>query len=438
MRRYTDYQDSGSDWIGQVPKHWDIGRLKDFVLANPTFKVPHDMTADDLVEFVPMTNVDETLGVISRFDLTPLSEVASGYRRFCNGDVIFAKITPCMENGNCAIVSGLSRNIGFGSTEFLVYRPKRSLNARYLHYFLHNDLFRKNAVPFMKGSAGQKRLPNDYVETHVFPLPPLPEQQAIADYLDAKTAQIDRKIDLLTQKAAKYRQLKRAIINAAVTRGLDNSAPMKDSGVEWIGEVPAHWTLQRLKDIGKSVIGLTYAPEDVVEDESQGTLVLRSSNIQNGRLSLDDNVYVRKDISSQRTLRRDDILICSRNGSRALIGKNITIDAQTEGCTFGAFMTVYRSKYSRFISHYFNSMLFESQSGSFGSSTINQLTITTLNSMLVALPPRGEQHAIADYLDTKTVRIDRIIEIIDAQITKLQDLRKSLINAVVTGKLRVT
>ncbi len=96
----------------------------------------------------------------------------------------------------------------------------------------------------MKGSAGQKRLPGDYVETHVLPLPPLSEQQAIAAYLDAKTAQIDRKIDLLTQKAAKYRQLKQSLINEAVTRGLDKSVPMKDSGVEWIGEVPAHWTSQ--------------------------------------------------------------------------------------------------------------------------------------------------------------------------------------------------
>lgn len=125
--------------MGKVPAHWVVGRLKDFVAANPTIKIPRNLSAEDVVPFVPMTNVDEELGAIREFNMVALSEVASGYKRFQNGDVIFAKITPCMENGNCAIVSGLSRNIGFGSTEFLVYRPKRGLNSSYLHYFLHNE-----------------------------------------------------------------------------------------------------------------------------------------------------------------------------------------------------------------------------------------------------------------------------------------------------------
>lgn len=389
-----------------------------------------------MIEFIPMSNVDDIAGKIKEYNFVPLKEVSSGYTKFKNRDVIFAKITPCMENGNCAIVSGLTQDICFGSTEFMVFRVYRKLTEKYLHYFLHNDFFRRNAEPFMRGTAGQKRISSHFMATHFFGLPPLEEQSAITNYLDTQTAQIDQKIDLLSQKAIQYGKLKQSLINETVTRGLDKSVPMKDSGVDWIGEVPVDWKLRRLKDIGKSIIGIIYSPDDVLNNDN-GVLVLRSSNIQGGKISLLDTVYVNKEISKNQTLKLGDILICSRNGSRHLIGKNICIDERTLDQTFGAFMTVYRSKYFRFISKFLNSNVFESQSSLFGSSTVNQLTINTLNIFLVALPPVSEQQAIATYLDEKTTHIDCIIATINTQIDKLKELRKALINDVVTGKIKV-
>jgi type I restriction enzyme S subunit len=201
----------------------------------------------------------------------------------------------------------------------------------------------------------------------------------------------------------------------------------KDSGVPWLGVIPADWSVIRLKDVGKSVIGLTYAPEDVLDDDT-GTLVLRSSNIQQGQLSLLDNVYVAKKIPRNLTLRIGDILICSRNGSRNLIGKNITIDDRTVGQTFGAFMTVYRSKYSNFLRYFFNSQIFESQSGLFMSSTINQLTSNTLSNFSFVLPTTDEQTSIATYLDTKTAKIDSQIDLLGKKATQYGKLKQSLIN----------
>ena len=131
----------------------------------------------------------------------------------------------------------------------------------------------------------------------------------------------------------------------------------KDSGVEWLGDVPKHWEVRRLKDMGDSIIGLTYSPEDILDCANGGILVLRSSNIQNGQLSLSNTVYVSKKVNTRQKVRKGDILICSRNGSRALIGKNICIDERMEGQTFGAFMTIYRSKYFKFISKFFNSKI---------------------------------------------------------------------------------
>ena len=189
----------------------------------------------------------------------------------------------------------------------------------------------------------------------------------------------------------------------------------KHSGINWLGNIPSTWNVSRLKNVGKAIIGLTYSPDDLVS-ENEGMLVLRSSNIQNNKLSLLDNVYVNKKPSSQLITKIGDILICSRNGSRALIGKNIRIDHNSSGVTFGAFMTIFRTKNSDFISYFFNSQLFDYQSGAFMTSTINQLTINTLNRLNIVLPPDTEQQAIANYLDAKTQAIDKKVSLLEQKI----------------------
>ncbi len=156
---------------------------------------------------------------------------------------------------------------GICSPAYGVYAPRKDVPycARYFDYLFRTPNAIVEMTRFSKGIVSSRlRLYSDKFFQIDVPLPDLAEQQAIADYLDAKTTQIDRRIDLLTQKAAKYRQLKQSLINEAVTRGLDKSAPMKDSGVAWIGEVPAHWTRHRaVKDIVRtktrvSQIGLTH------------------------------------------------------------------------------------------------------------------------------------------------------------------------------------
>lgn len=213
----------------------------------------------------------------------------------------------------------------------------------------------------------------------------------------------------------------------------------KDSGIQWIGKIPSHWEVNKLKYIGNAIGGLTYSPNDVVEDDSKGVLVLRSSNIQNGKLSLADNVYVNLDISAKQTLRKGDILICSRNGSQHLIGKNICIDERTEGNTFGAFMMIFRSDNYKFLNHFFNSPIFSSQSGLFLSATINQLTSSTLNNFYLALPSSiEEQTAIADYLDQKITQIDDLIAKKERLIQLLEEERTAIINQAVTKGLDLT
>jgi type I restriction enzyme S subunit len=211
---------------------------------------------------------------------------------------------------------------------------------------------------------------------------------------------------------------------------MERYAKYKDSGIAWLGEIPEHWEVIKLKYIGESIIGMTYSPDDVVP--SKGTLVLRSSNIQDGKLSLDDCIFIQKDIPDKLRVRKGDILICSRNGSRSLIGKNITIDETTEGQTFGAFMTVFRTKLSEFVSKYFNSQVFNGQSGLFLTATINQLTINTINNFFIALPSLEEQKAIAAYLNHKTAEIDELIAQKERLIELYEEEKTAIINEAVT------
>lgn len=271
-----------------------------------------------------------------------------------------------------------------------------------------------------------------------FLLPPLPEQRAIAAFLDRKCATIDEAVRIKEEQIRLLAERRQILIQEAVTRGLNPDAPMKDSGIDWIGQIPAHWEVKRLKHLGTPVIGLTYDPKDLC-DADEGTLVLRSSNLQGGRFTYGDdlNVYVSMRIPEKLTIKRDDILICSRNGSRDLIGKCALATEQDCGASFGAFTTVFRSPINRYLFQILNSEIFKLLAGSFLTATINQLTTSNLNSIYVPVPPPAEQAQLTDYLETLNAKVRDAIALKQSQITALREYKTSLINAAVTGKIKV-
>ena len=267
-------------------------------------------------------------------------------------------------------------------------------------------------------------------------VPPIAQQRAIADYLDRGTARLDALVAVKERVLGLLAEKRRSLITRAVTRGLDPTVPLRDSGIPWLGKIPAHWEIKRLKHVGRAIIGLTFDPVDTVTDGS-GILVLRASNVQDQKIVLNDNLFVLKDIPDILRTREGDILICSRSGSRALIGKNALIDQASAGLTFGAFMTVFRSPHNEYIFYVFNSQLFDYQAGAFSTSTINQLTIETLNGMEVPLPPPSEQKTIVASLRKSTSRLDRLLEATDQTITLLKERRAALIAAAVTGQINL-
>lgn len=414
---------------------WRQVRLRFVADINPLPPGRASLGDEEEVSFLPMEAIGED-GSIKLDLVRPVADLRAGYSFFTDGDVAFAKVTPCFENGKGALMRGLVGGLGFGTTELTVLRPKSVLDARFLHYFLTSPPFRGPGAGAMTGAGGLKRVPEEFTRNTLLPLPPLAVQQAIADYLDRETASIDALIEKKTRFIELLREKRQAVISQTVTSGIAPDVPRMNSGIEWLGNIPTHWQVQPMKYIGDTMIGLTYAPEEVV-GEGEGVLVLRASNIQGGRLAFEDNVYVSTPIPDDLRTRPGDILICSRSGSRDLIGKCALIDAASSGHSFGAFTIVFRSRHSRFLYYVLSSSLFTFQAGRFLTTTINQLTTETLKSFEVALPPIDEQQRICDFLDRVLTRIDSVSAATIRSIGVLRERRAALITAAVTGQIDV-
>uniref|UniRef100_UPI0040478DAD restriction endonuclease subunit S n=1 Tax=Yoonia sp. TaxID=2212373 RepID=UPI0040478DAD len=185
------------------------------------------------------------------------------------------------------------------------------------------------------------------------------------------------------------------------------------------------WDERRLGDFGECKIGLTYSPDNVVE--SKGTLVLRSSNIRDGRLAFEDNVYVECRVPDGATVREGDILVCVRNGSRALIGKTAQIDSNAAGNAFGAFMAVFRSSINEYVFQLLNTEQFTRQVHRCLGATINQITNADLRSFKFLFPPENEQLKIVDILRTWDNALEKLVALSSAKEKRLRALRSTLL-----------
>jgi type I restriction enzyme S subunit len=197
-----------------------------------------------------------------------------------------------------------------------------------------------------------------------------------------------------------------------------------------VGVIPEEWEVRTLGEIGEALIGLTYKPTDV---RQHGTLVLRSSNIQNDALVFDDNVFVDTTIPERIRVLNDDVLICVRNGSRDLIGKSALLDNRTKGMTFGAFMAVYRSPIGKLASYLFQSAILKRQINEHLGATINQITNKSINSFRIPVPPLPEQRAIAEALSD----VDALLGALDRLVAKKRDLKQAAMQQLLTGQTRL-
>jgi type I restriction enzyme S subunit len=197
-----------------------------------------------------------------------------------------------------------------------------------------------------------------------------------------------------------------------------------------VGLIPSDWQIKKLGDLGKVISGLTYSPDDICEES--GTLVLRSSNVQDGQIKLGDNVFVKVKTGEYNAVKKDDILICVRNGSKSLIGKNALITAEATGMAFGAFMAIYRGDFNNYLYQIFNTNIYYREIHKNLGATINSINGSDLKEFKIPIPPLPEQQKIASILSTW----DNAIDITKKVLSNLEIIKKGMTINVLSGKIR--
>jgi type I restriction enzyme S subunit len=425
---YESYRASNGEWVDQTPSEWQEQRVKD-LFRLVTDKAPVDNDHE-------LLSLYASIGVRPRKDLEARGNKASstdGYWLVKKGDIVVNKLLAWMGS------VGLSEYDGVTSPAYDVLRKTSKLvDVRYFSYLFRTEIAKQI---FKRNSRGimdmRLRLYFDKLGAITVPVPPFSTQRAIATYIDTKTAQIDRQIDLLGQKATQYGKLKQSLISETVTRGLDKLVLLKDSGVEWVGDIPEHWVVQRIKEFSSIVNGAT--PKSNVAENWDGDLSWVTTD-DLGKLS---GKFITE---TKRKLTEAGYASCGTTicpaGSVVISGRApighlgiLAIEASTnQGCK--TLVINRRRASSLFI--YFCLMAAKSKLEALGrGTTFIELSTKELGLFSLAFPPLKEQQAIATHLDKQTSQMDRIIDQIHSQIEKLKNLRKALINDVVTGKIKV-
>lgn len=422
LKPYKEYKPIPELWITQIPENWSYRKIKFLFNERSEKGYPDEplLVASQNMGVVPKdvygNRTVEAQKNLHLLKLVKVGDFVISLRSF-QGGIEYAYYQ------------------GIISPAYTVMEPKEEINRGYFRHLAKSRLFIELLQMCVTGIREGQNIDYSKLKNHLIPVPPKEEQDQIVRFLDWKLAKINKLIRAKKKQIALLNEQKQVIINNAVTKGVDPNVPMKDSGIEWIGEIPQDWQITRIKNIGTAIIGLTYSPANLTDEN--GTLVFRSSNIKDGKIIYEDNVYVDCEIPEHLKTVAGDILICSRNGSRALVGKCAIIDENSQGHSFGAFTTVLRTKYSKFIYYILNSCILKNIMGLFSTSTINQLTTGILNNIYLPFPPLDVQTNIVKYLDSICMKFDSIIDKLKKEIDLITEYKTSLISSVVTGKIDV-
>jgi type I restriction enzyme, S subunit len=439
---YKNYKPANAVWLSALPKTWDQIRGRFVMAVNPPARRVRALDEIDEVSFVPMEAVGE-YGGLDLERTKPLDEIGAGYTAFEEGDVLVAKITPCFENGKGAIARGLKNGVGFGTTELHVLRAGKRLEKQFLFYLTISHTFRMLGESEMYGAGGQKRVPPEFAKDFRIPLPPLDEQQTIARFLDAKTAQIDELIAKKRQLIDKLKEKRSALIARTVTRGLPPAAAkaagleqnpeMKDSRVEWLGALPAHWGIEKFS---REV----YIAEGQVDPEMEpfvSMILIAPNHIESGTgrlLALE--TAAEQFAESGKYLCPADAVVYSK--IRPALRKVVIAPEQCL-CSADMYPLTCRKK---LLNPYLYWLLLSDQFSAWSVLEADRVAMPkinreTLNELRLPVPPQNEQIKIVEYLATETTKVDHLLAKADAVIRSLIEYRQSLITSAVTGKIDV-
>ena len=436
MERYDSYKDSGVDWIGQIPEHWNQLQLKYLVSCNDD--VLPESTKNQLIKYVEISDVDSTSG-IKQFTIYNFADAPSRARRITNiGDIIVSTVRTYLK-----AIARVDQDDFVVSTGFAVLRAK-NINRNFLFYSLLNEAFLQQVIAYSYGVSFPAITSKELLRIKLN-IPPFSEQQAIAAYLDKETRKLDAAVETLERMVEVLKERKQLIISKAVTRGLDDSVPLKDSGLEWIGQIPEHWSINRFKAIFTLNTGISFTKADLVETGqpviSYGQVHSKLNQVAKANLSLIKYIPQSLTIGKQKSYcLPNDFIFADTSEDFEGCGNNFYNDSELS--VFAGSHTILAKLRcnieGKYLAYLFSTSLWRQQIRSrVNGVKVFSVTQSILKATSVILPPIAEQQAIAAYLDEKVGKLDEAIEKQLRMIELLKERKQILISDVVTGKIKV-
>ncbi len=429
LEKYSSYKDSGVEWLGEIPEHWESQKMKYLgkMFAGLTDKKGDDFAkeiSEDKMPFIPFTNVCNNLKIDKNQMQYVKIKLYEKQNKVQKSDIIFLMSSETLDDiGKCSI--HLDEEQYYLNSFCKGFRPKTfAVNAEFLNYLLQSKTYRNYFALVGRGFT-RINIKQEYINDLFAVLPPKKEQIKIASFLDDKTAQIDEVISQKQKLIELLKERKQIVINDAVTKGLDKDVEFVDSGVEWIGKIPKHWKLERL---GSNFI----ERREKVSDKDFEPL----SVTKNGVVPQLDSAAKSNDGDNRKLVRKGDFVINSRSdrkgssGLSKLDGSVSLINIVLKPIDINSDFSHILLKSNGFIEEFYRN----------GHGIVADLWTTRfwdMKSIMLAIPPKDEQLQIVEYIENQTTKIDKAIELQQNYISKLKEYKVSLIDSVVTGKVRV-
>ncbi|WP_373496678.1 restriction endonuclease subunit S [Aquiflexum sp.] len=412
-------------------KEWPKVRLSEVSEINPKLENKNSISQDFEVQFLPMALVEEVSNKIHLLETRKFSEVQKkSYTYFAEGDVLFAKVTPCMENGKIAIAKGLKNKIGFGSSEFHVFRPNKEIEKEFLFYFLVQSKFRNEAQHEMTGAVGLRRVPKHFLENYPFPIPPLPEQRAIVARIEELFSELDHSIANLQTALSKLEVYRQAVLKKAFEGGFISEKIKRSEA-----NLPLNWSWKSIKQIS-SVLGdgLHGTPK---YSENGEYYFINGNNLNDRKIEIKQHTkrVDKSEFEKYKKPLNERTVFVSINGTlgNTAFYNNEKVILGKSACYFNLVESVskeyvfYVLKTNRFL-NYANTEA--------TGSTIKNVSLKSMRSFLIPLPSfLEEQILIVQEIESRLSVADKLAETIQTNLLKSESLRQSILKKSFEGKL---
>lgn len=417
--------------------NWPTTRLRYVTDLNPGIRADLLQAPDVEVSFLPMDAIGED-GTLDLSRNRAVAEVRNGYSYFEEGDVAFAKVTPCFENGKGALMRGLELGAGFGTTEITVLRPKVGTEPRFLNYVLRSEQFRQNGVGAMTGAGGLKRVPDEFTRDFKTPWPTPAEQERIANFLDVQTARIDALIAEKDALASSLQDIAEVTAYDLVTRGIYRNVARTAHREEWLREAPAHWGLQKLRQLATVGNGSTPKRDNESYWSSGKIPWLNSGAVNAARITEASDLVTPTALKEcHLPMVREGSTVVALTGQGKTRGTASFTEIETTINQHLAYVSLFDARMSdEYLWVYLTGMYSVLRHLSDGEgSTKGALTCEQLNQLRVLLPPPDEQKEIVATYRERVTAVENLREHAMLHIARLREYRSSLISAAVTGQL---